>query len=250
MATGSTTDIVNRIKAVLPTGWFPTTPTGSPSNSPILDGVLTGLASSWSWLYSLLAYVKLQTRIATATDVQLDMISLDYFGYNLRRLVNEADTPFRARIKANLLAPKGTRAAVSAAVQQLTGFKPYIFEPKRATDTGGYGTHGGANVTGLGYGVAGGYGSLNLPFQAFVVARRPNGGGIASVAGYYSLSTRGPSAGGYGHGAIEYADQSMIQGQVTDEQIYSTISAAAPVATIMWVGIVNTWPDTIPNQTS
>lgn len=242
-ATGSTTDIVNRIKAVLPTGWFPTTTPGSPSNSPILDGVLTGLASAWSWLYSLLAYVKLQTRISTATDVNLDIIALDYFGTSLQRLVNETDTAFRGRIKANLLAPKATRAAVSLAVQQLTGVVPFIFEPRKTTDTGGYGHLGGENATGLAYGMAGGYGSLKLPFQAFIIAQRPSGGGIANVGGYYSIAIGGPSPGGYGVGAIEYATPSMIEGQVTDAQIYATIAAAAPVASIMWTAITDKIPD-------
>ena len=41
------TDFVQRLKAVLPSRWFP-------DSSPVLDGVLTGLASAWTWLYGLL----------------------------------------------------------------------------------------------------------------------------------------------------------------------------------------------------
>lgn len=200
----------------------------------------------WAWLYSLLAYVKLQQRIATATDVNLDIIALDYFGQNLTRLLNESDTQYRARIKANLLAPKATRAAVSAAVENLTGVAPFIFEPRNTTDTGGYGASGGQDATGLAYGAVGGYGSLHLPFQAFIIAQRPSGRGIAQVGGYYSIAVGGPAPGGYGAGAMEYAGLSMVQGQVTDDAVYAAITGAKPAATIMWTAITNAIPTPNP----
>ena len=40
-----------RLKAVLPLRWFP-------DATPILDALITGLASTWSTLYAMLAYVK------------------------------------------------------------------------------------------------------------------------------------------------------------------------------------------------
>lgn len=249
MATGDQNDVVGRLKAVMVRGWFPTTTPGASSNTPVLDGVLAGIASMWAWLYSLLAYVKLQTRIRTATDVNLDIIAQDYFGPNLTRLVNEGDAQYRFRIKENLLAPKDTRAAVSAAVENVTGVAPFIFEPRNTGDTGGYGASGGPDNTGLAYGAAGGYGCLALPFQAFIIAQRPSGGGIAIVGGYYSIAGGGPAPGGYGAGATEYAGQSMVQGQVTDSAIYAAISAAKPVATIMWTAITNAIPaQNVPGQ--
>ena len=68
---GDTTDISARIKAVLPTRWFP-------DETPVLDSVLAGLASAWSSLYGLLATVRLQSRIATASDQFLDGASADF----------------------------------------------------------------------------------------------------------------------------------------------------------------------------
>ena len=76
--TGDQQDMLARLRAVLPTRWFP-------DSAPVLDGLLSGLASGWSWAYQQLQYVKAQTRIATATDVWLDIIAHDFFGNRLVR---------------------------------------------------------------------------------------------------------------------------------------------------------------------
>jgi len=214
---GDQADFVYRIKAVLPTKWFPDV-------TPILDGILNGLASSWASLYSALAYVKAQTRLATATGVNLDLFSVDFFGLTLPRFVNESDTQYRARIRRELLRPRGTRAALIGALTDLTGRVPLVFEPANTGDTGGYGVA-------MGYGVAGAYGSLLLPFQCFVTAYRPTGAGIANVAGY------GASIGGYGVGAIEYGSMSFVTGQVLDSAIYDAAARTMPAATICWMRI-------------
>ena len=84
---------------------------------------------------------------------------------------------------------------------------------------------------GLGYGSAGGWGSLNLPFQCFITAYRPIGQGISSVSGWNAHS------GGYRVGAIEYASLDMVQGQVTDSDIYAAVANVLPVATTGWTRI-------------
>ena len=76
--TGDQQDILARLRTVLPARWFP-------DDAPVLDGLLNGLASGWSFAYQQLQYVKAQTRIATATDVWLDIIALDFFGGRLVR---------------------------------------------------------------------------------------------------------------------------------------------------------------------
>ncbi len=81
--------------------------------------------------------------------------------------------------------------------------------------------------------MAGGWGSLMLPFQCFVTAFRSQGSGIANVAGY------GQSAGGYGTGAIEYAALAMITGQITDTDITRAIAGVMPVSSIAWTRITN-----------
>jgi hypothetical protein len=216
---GDRPDMLRRIKAVLPARWFADT-------SPVLDGVLSGLAAGWAWLYGLLDFVIAQTRIATATGVWLDMIARDCFGARLFRRGAQADDAFRTRIQRELLRERGTRGAISAVLQDLTGRPPVIFEPARAADTGAYGLA-------TGYGMAGAWGSLNLPYQCFVTAFRPHGNGIAQISGW------GAPAGGYGRGALEYASLDMVQGQVTDEDINAAIAGVLPVATVAWTRITN-----------
>ena len=216
---GDQQDMLRRIKTVLPARWFA-------DASPVLDGVLNGLAAGWAWVYGLLGFVVAQTRIATATGVWLDMIARDCFGTRLSRRGGQADDVFRARILRELLRERGTRGAISAVLQDLTGRTPVIFEPARIADTGAY-------DAGIGYGVAGAWGCLNLPYQCFVTAFRPHGNGIAQVSGW------GAPAGGYGRGALEYASLGMVQGQVTDADINAAVAGVLPVATIAWTRITN-----------
>ncbi len=212
--TGDTTDIVARIKAVLPINWFP-------DETPVLDSILTGLASAWSGLYALLAAVRLQARIATASGQFLDGASADFFGTNLPRRSQEADSAFRARIQQEFVRERGTRAAIVSVLTDLTGRTPSLFEPARIADTGAYATPSFA------YGTVGAWGSFGLPFQVFVIARRPQGAAIANIAGY---GTPGPLA---------RASMSMISGQITDADIYAAIASVAPTASTAWTSIIN-----------
>lgn len=264
MAIGDTDDMVGRLRAALPTRWFATTQTGAESNTPVLDGVLAGLGSAWSWFYDLFNYADLQSRISTATDVFLDIIAFDYFGGKVWRRDSESDAIFRARIKRELIRPRATRAALEQAITDLTGMAPIIFEPANATDTGGYYDGTPTHWTGLAYGYAGGYGNLSLPFQAFVTAFRPGGGGVPSVGAYVNLppptlaltidgsemtvnfealsvinpdalNAAGPSPGGYGVGAIEWASLKDVTGAITDQEIQQTVVDIMPAATIAWL---------------
>jgi hypothetical protein len=218
--TGDQSDIVARIKAVLPGRWFA-------DSTPVLDGLLSGLAWAWSWVYCLLTFVRTQTRIATASGVWLDIIANDFFGTRLQRRPGQSDEALRLLIQSNLLAEHGTRQAIINAVQRLTGRVPAIFEPMRTSDTGGY------TIGGIGYGLAGGWGNMALPFQCFVTAYRPTGSGIALVSGWSC------QLGGYGAGAIEYASLAMVQGQVTDSDIIGAIANVLPVAATAWTRIEN-----------
>lgn len=172
-ATGSAGDFVARLRAALPRKWFA-------DDAPVLDAVLAGLADGWAGLHALLAWVRRQGRIATAEGETLDRIARDFFGPSLSRAAGQGDDAFRAAIGRELLRERATREALASVLTDLTGRAPAIFEPSRPGDTGGWGVA-------LGYNVAGGYGSLLLPFQCFVTAYRPQGAGIASVAGYEGL---------------------------------------------------------------
>ena len=233
MATGDQNDMLGRLRAALPTGWFPATAPGALTSTPVLDAILSGFANTWAWAYSLWAYAGQQARIATSTDVWLDLIGQDFFGYRMARNALETDTTYRARILSEVLRIRGTRAALSKMLIQLTGQTPAIFEPANTSDTGGY------TIGGVGYGVGGGYGCLALPFQAFVTAYRPAGAGIATVGGYGNTTLAPYGGGGYGVGAMEYANPSLLTGNVTDATIQQAVAGVIPAGTIAWLNITN-----------
>ena len=208
-----------RLKAVLPPRWFPDT-------APVLDAMLSGVAEVWSQLYGQLQWVQSQTRILTASGAFLDMIAGDFFGGLLRRRSIELDATFRMRIQRELLRERGTRQAVIAALTDLTGRAPMVFEPARPADTRGWNASAG-------YGVAGGWGNLDLPMQCLVTAYRPAGQGIGVVAGWST------SASGWGVGAGEYGSLAEIAGQVTDAEIAEAVVRVMPAASIAWLRIAS-----------
>ncbi len=228
MATGDSQDMLGRLKALIPPTWYG-------DDNPFRDAVLTACANSLAWCYSLYLYAKLQTRISTATDGWLDIAAYDFFGTNLTRQAGQSDDVFRNTIKTNLLRERGTRQSIINILEDLTGKTPIIFEPTRPQDTGCY---GGPT---LGYGMAGGYGSLVSPYQAFVTAYRPDGSGIPYVAGYSSTT--------FGYGIAwrgEYASQTMLTGYITDAQIYAAIASVKMEGTIVWVRILSGNPTKPP----
>lgn len=216
---GDVTDIVARLKLVLPKRWFG-------DQTPVLDAVLAGLATGWTGIFGLIQYLRAQARIMTASGVFLDIAARDYLGGAILRRMQESDASFSRRIRAQLLAGRATRASLSQALLDLTGRSPWIFEPRNATDTGGY------NVN-LGYNLAGGYGSLMLPQQVFVVAYRPLDVPQTNTGGYNT----GP--GGYNAGPMAYTDPSAMAGAVGDAEIYATIATVMPTVAVAWTKISN-----------
>ncbi|MBS3022995.1 hypothetical protein [Acidiphilium multivorum] len=217
---GSAVDMAARLKMVLPAGWFA-------DATPVLDQVLGGLGALWAGLYALIGAVRRQTRIATASGPMLDIAARDYLGGRIVRRAGEADAAFSMRIRANLLAPKATRAALAAAITAETGRAPAIFEPANTGDTGGY----GANT--LGYGARGGYGSLALPYQCFVTAYRPLVAGSGASGGF------GYGPGGYSTSPLAWSDLAQDVGLATDADIYATIAGVLPVNAIAWTRLLN-----------
>jgi hypothetical protein len=220
MATGDQQDITARLQALMPPGWF------APGEVPLRDALLTGIANALAFIFSLFAYLKLQTRIATATDGFLDLIAFDFFGEELERGPNQSDTSFRANIKAELLPLRNTRQAIINAVTLITGNAPIMFEPQRPADTGAY------NEGVLAYNAAGGYGSRNYPYQSFVTAFRPPGTGVPNIAGY------GVSTGAYTvPSQLEYSTPAFATG-VTDADIFAAANSVRMAGTIIWMRIV------------
>jgi hypothetical protein len=218
-AAGTQPDLVSRLKSVLPTGWFA-------DSTPVLDGVLNGLAAGWAGVFGLLGYVQMQTRIATASDTFLDLVAADFFAGRITRSAGEPDESLRARIDRELLRERATRGALQSVLLDFTGRPAKIFEPTRLQDTGAYGV-----ASTLAYGVVGGYGSFALPFQCFVRAYRPIGGGVANSNGY------GGGLGGYGVGGAQYVTLSMAARTVLDSAIAAAIAETMPVATTAWLAV-------------
>ena len=215
--TGDRDDMLARLKAVLPSRWLA-------EASTTADALLAGLAEGWAWLHAMLATVRAQARIATASGAMLDMIAADCFGPRLARKRAQGDAAFRAAILRELLRERATRPALLAALRDITGREARVFEPRRPADTGGWGI-------GAGYASGGGWGSLALPYQCFVTARRPQGSGIAGLNGWAG------GLGGWGGGRIAWASLAQIEGQVTDADIAAAAAAVLPQGAVAWIRI-------------
>lgn len=197
--TGSQADVLNRLRRLIPRTWFPTI-------APVFDAALWGVAWALAGIYDLIAYVKLQARLATATGPFLDFAARDFFGDGLQRFASESDEAYRLRIRREVLRPRNTREALRAVIRDLTGREPELFEPFNTTDCGGYGTPG------LAFGVAGLYGSENAPYEVWVTMATPEGYGIPNRGGW------GSEVGGYGVGNFSFVGDDEIKGagQITD----------------------------------
>ena len=202
----------------LPTGWFD-------EDGQVINAVLDALATAPAFDFDQLLYVAQQNRLATATEMNLDLIAEDFFGKGMfRRRKGEGDESYRSRIAAERLRPRATRQAMIDMITDLTGVAPVIFEPGNVSDTGSYGYD-------MAYGEAGAYGSLNQPYEFFMTVTRPLGQGIPDVAGY------GSDDGAYGAGNIEYASLDNIEGEVTDTEIYQSIARTVPAGVTAWTKI-------------
>lgn len=130
MATGDEQNILERLLSTLPSGWY------GYQEDRLNNAVLSGPAKMFSDIYKLYQYVKLQTRIKTATEDNLDLISKDFLGDSLPRRADETDDSYRNRILAWIFPFPSTRKGISDAIYLLTGRRPIIFEPWNPNDTG------------------------------------------------------------------------------------------------------------------
>lgn len=129
---GSITDLLNRLEMLMPP-WFGEL---SGRTKPVLDGFLTGPATILSWFKSLIDFVKLQTRLSTMSGGFLDLFAQDYFGSDLLRKTGELDDAYRIRIKAEFFKASNTKAALIAAIADITSATPTFIEWWRTDQTG------------------------------------------------------------------------------------------------------------------
>ena len=182
-------------------------------------------------LFDLLSYTKSQTRISTAFDRWLDFIAFDFFALRLARRPAESDDSFRSRIQVELLRDRCTRASVYTLLTDLTGKPPIIFEPTNPEDTGCYNSASYVTSGQIAYGISGGWGSLNLPFQVFVKVFQPAAPGVAMINGWNG------SLGGFGAGCGSYIDIGMNASQASDLEIMTSLCRIAPIGTVIWISI-------------
>jgi len=220
--TGEQEDIARRIKIALPSRWFS-------DKTPVLDVVLRGTSAVLSGIYERIFWVAKQVRLRSADSTCLDALVSDYLGSKCIRRSYEDDASFRARAGRELLRERSTRRAIVTALEDLTGRRPTVFEPRRPFDTGAYANANMPAPTALAYGLRGGWGSLNHPFQCFITAYRPLGTGTAPGFGWGN--------GGYNTGRIAYADQSILKGRVSDDDIMASVHTNLPLGSVAWLRI-------------
>jgi hypothetical protein len=224
-ATGSSFDIVNRVKGVIAKRWFSYV-------APYRDAILGGLADSAAWSYLLVGYARAQSRLATAYGVWLDIFAFDYLGRFLIRN-GRLDDAFRAVIKATVLQERVTRKGMVNAITAITGNAPTIFEPWNTRDTSAYSSPGHAGRTQapmMGYNVGkGGYGNMQLNNQVFIQVVRGSGSGVPGIGGY------GGNLAGYGVGATEYIGPGSEMSGITDAMIYDMINKTKPTGCTCWI---------------
>ncbi len=252
-AIGSQADALARLLALVPSSWFK-------SPDPEVQAILNGFASNEAYVYSLIQYMRAQSRLWTTTDGFLDIAAWDFFGSAFLRRPAEPDASFAPRLIAELTRPRITRASIVSALKSLTGNTPAILEPWNTGDCGALnvgtlalagstpGVQNGAGIGGLALGAnngclyvkptaalfsggAGAVGSLALTNQFFVTLRRPGYQGVPNISGIGSVG------GGLGVGAFSLITPSQIVAAVTDQDIYNTINSTKAAGTTAWVNL-------------
>lgn len=215
--TGDPPDMLARLRALLPRGWFPTI-------APLLTGVVAGAAQSLSDTFGQITYATLQTRLVTATADWLDARLFDFLGSRVLRRLNEPDATWSLRGRKEIIRPRVTRAAVIEAITDL-GATATVIEPWNTGDCGGWDTPA------LAWDTAGCWGDTNLPFQMFIQIGRPSTAGTVLGAGGWDVG-----AAGWDTPVLAWSE-SDAQGAVTDAEIYQAVADTMPAGTTAWVAL-------------
>lgn len=224
--TGDQADIVARLKSYLPRGWF-----GDFSNAPVTLGVLNGIAAVLAIMYTMIEFLRAQTRLGTSSGGWIDLWASDFLGASLPRRLGESDAAYIVRVQIALFQQRATRPAMIAVLTNLTGRVPIIFEPANPADSGCLGQNTGVKSF---FGVAR-FGSIAAPFSALITAYRPQVTGGLAGAAYMNAAPisafKTASPNGY------FGSLSLEQTLATDADILAAINATRPVATNIGMNI-------------
>lgn len=234
-------DIYNRLVSDIPT-WYGNQQYGSQS---IFNTMLEAYIAISSVNLEQLEFCLDQIYISTITDhQQLVLFAKDYFYNSFPQLLYENDASYRNRIRANLLAERATRPAMSDRLFDLTGYRPDIFEPWRPSDCGGYGDDGSDDYS-MGYDTHGSWGD-DYPYQCFIDVFVTASQSMGTYPAYLDDPVSPPYSGlgAYsddGEPDIEdimfYGDEELIEELITPSQIYKTIEITKVFGTVCWVNI-------------
>jgi hypothetical protein len=141
--------------------------TGDVTTNGRLASVIGGLAggvqatpSGLPFISSQLAYAKLQTRMLTITDTNVDQVGLDWFYGVVPRVQNEPDRNYASRLVLTLTAGcpsiPGLQKIIQAYLTALISYSP-VFAPLADDTSGGDDSVGGMDV------VPGGTGASSAP---------------------------------------------------------------------------------------
>lgn len=226
--TGDKADVVARLQRWLPQGWFPT------DTGTRVYAILSGFASLLAFIYSQIAYLRLQTRLASLTDGFVDLASSDFFGGLLPRLNGETDSRFTLRIRKEIVRDRVTRHAIDALLFDLTGDHPEITEMWRGSDClswrGRYGWRTGH------------YSGLNFRYLVFIKTEH------AGVFGIDLGAWRNNNAA-WRIPTFVYTDPSMTTGTgLTDQQLLDALDRIRPAGVTFWVWIGSAPPTVLGDE--
>lgn len=80
IAPGTARDFARRLRLILPFGWFPAYRVDEAEDAPVLQALLTGFGSVLASIWTLMNFVRRQTRLGTTDAVFLEMAAVDFFG--------------------------------------------------------------------------------------------------------------------------------------------------------------------------
>jgi hypothetical protein len=253
---GSPADLLRRLKSLFPRRW-------AGDKAPVRDAVFGGIGDSLAWLYAQQQTVKAGTRRAGAIGYLLDIDAYGFFGDAFLRRSGEANDAWRKRYTDEVFRPRVTRPAIAKALFDLTGYEPRVVELYSAGDCGAYDCPGlayagqdYAPAPVAGYDQVAGYdtgdtsydpqsgptgtssdgmgmwGDLT-PYQLFVTAYRPPGGGIPNADGMNV-------AGGYDLGlGLRYVEDSEATSPISDDEILACVARTEAAGVIAWTAIEN-----------